>query len=138
MNDEYLIKYVEDHYKEIVEQYEEEISEDHVQMLLEEFPLIRNNLDSIVGLFNEYIINLSIIRTYKGSKLTMEELDKLEQLIKIGMNFIFLISNKDFLENGILNKLIIFVYGLAKDNIPLDFVEIRTDKHGFLVFDIKD
>lgn len=133
-----LIAFFESNYKTIVEMYEKENQEDHIAMSFQDFPLSEENVDSIIGLFNEYLINLSIIRTYKGSKLTMEELNHMEQLIKKGMIFIFQFANKDFLSGGILNKIMIFVYSLAKVNIPLDFLEIKTNDEDLLYFELKD
>ena len=135
---DYLTKYIERNYEDIVREYEEENSDDHIQMFFEEYPLTHDNVDSIVGLFNEYLINLHIIRNYKGSKLTKKDLDYLEQLIRMGMIFIFQFSNKDFLNGGILNKLLKFIYDLAKEELSLDFIELRTDKHDLLYFEFKD
>ena len=80
-----LIAFVESNYKELVEIYEKINHEDHIAMAFQEVPFNDENLKGLVDVFNEYLINLSIIRTYEGSKLTMEELNHMEQLIKHGL-----------------------------------------------------
>ena len=107
-------------------------------MSFQEVPFNDENLKSLVDVFNEYLINLSIIRTYEGSKLTMEELNHMEQLIKHGLIMVFQFANKDFLSGGVLSKMLILVYTLAKNNIPLDFLEIKTNDEDLLYFELKD
>ena len=133
-----LIAFVESNYKALVETYEKINHEDHILMTFQEVPFNDENLKGLVDVFNEYLINLSIIRTYEGSKLTMEELNHMEQLIKHGLIMVFQFSNKDFLSGGVLSKMLILVYTLAKNNIPLDFLEIKTNDEDLLYFELKD
>lgn len=133
-----LIAFVESNYKALVETYEKINHEDHILMTFQEVPFNDENLKGLVDVFNEYLINLSIIRTYEGSKLTMEELNHMEQLIKHGLIMVFQFANKDFLSGGVLSKMLILVYTLAKNNIPLDFLEIKTNDEDLLYFELKD
>lgn len=133
-----LIAFVESNYKALVETYEKINHEDHILMTFQEVPFNDENLKGLVDVFNEYLINLSIIRTYEGSKLTMEELNHMEQLIKHGLIMVFQFANKDFLSGGILSKMLILVYTLAKTNIPLDFLEIKANDEDLLYFELKD
>ena len=133
-----LIAFVESNYKALIEQYEQYNHEDHIAMSFQEVPFNDENLKGLVDVFNEYLINLSIIRTYEGSKLTMEELNHMEQLIKHGLIMVFQFANKDFLSGGVLSKMLILVYSLAKTNIPLDFLEIKANDEDLLYFELKD
>ena len=135
---EYLTGYVEENYQELIKQYEKENKEDHLIMTFQEVPFNDENLKSLVNVFNEYLINLSIIRNYTGSKLTMEELKHMEQLIEHGLIMVFQFANKDYVSGGILSRMLILVYKLAKDNIPLDFLELKTTKEDLLYFELKD
>ena len=135
---EYLTGYVEENYHELIKQYEKENQEDHILMTFQEVPFNDENLNSLVNVFNEYLINLSIIRNYEGSKLTMEELKHMEQLIEHGLIMVFQFANKDYLSGGILSRMLILVYKLAKENIPLDFIELKTNKEDLLFFELKD
>ena len=135
---QYFKEYIEENYNEIVVQYETENEEDHVRMMFENYPLRDTFKNSIIFLFSEYLLNLYVIRNYEGSKLTKEELEYLEQLIRKGMILTFQIANKDTIEGSSLNHYLKFVYDIGKENMDLDFLKVELHEDNFLSFEFED
>lgn len=136
-------KYMEDHYQKMVKEYERELMEDHIAMTFEKLPLSEEVKQRIGALFTEYLINLSVIKTYntiyKGSKLTMEELNHLENLILKGMFRIFDMANKDKIHGGNVCSQMKYFYDMLKIIAPdlrLDFINIGYDNEGFLCYEV--
>lgn len=136
-----FFKYMEDHYKEMVKQYEEEYQGYHIAMTFQKLPLAEEFKDSMTGLFFEYLTNLAVINSYskdyKGSKLTMEELDYLKDLILRSMFRVFDMANKDKYHGGNLAYQMENLYKLFKANdefLKIDFIDIGFDNDGFFYY----
>ncbi len=136
-------KYMEDHYPMMVKEYETELMEDHLKMTFERLPLSDEVKHIIIGMFIEYLINLSVIKTYKtaykGSKLTMEQLNYLENLIGRSIFMIFQMANKDKVNNGNLAYQMKSLYDSLKLNsqyLKFDFIDVGFDEDGFFYYEI--
>ena len=136
-------EYMEDHYTEMVKEYEKELMEDHIAMTFEKLPLNDYVKNCIMGLFIEYLVNLSVIKsykdTYKGSKLSDEELKHLEGLILRSLFMIFQMANHDKINNGKLAYQMDFIDKVLKENcdyLKFDFIKIGFDEDGFFYYEV--
>lgn len=136
-------EYMEKHYEVMVEEYETELKTDHIVMTFERLPLSEEAKQRITGMFVEYLINLSVIKSYntiyKGSKLTMEQLNYLENLILRSMFMIFQMANKDKVHDGNLCNQMELLYDLFKlhsQYLKFDFIDVGFNKEGLFYYKI--